>query len=146
MEPLVAGAVVPVRLRDREAARVVVLAALAVGCLVPSVARLVAPRAAVAPAALCSGEASRVGSRVACASEGVALSSVESLWVGRKIDINAAPASELVLVRGIGDKLAARIVADRDERGPFESIADVARVKGIGPKLSSRLHAFFEVR
>jgi competence protein ComEA len=35
--------------------------------------------------------------------------------------------------------LARRIVADREQNGPFRSVDDLARVKGIGPKTLEHL-------
>jgi competence protein ComEA len=34
----------------------------------------------------------------------------------------------------IGPELARRIVADRQERGPFRDLDDLRRVRGIGPR------------
>ena len=50
------------------------------------------------------------------------------------IEINSATWVEWMQLEGIGDVLAHRIVADRDEHGPFASIEDVQRVPGIGSK------------
>jgi competence protein ComEA len=50
-----------------------------------------------------------------------------------KLDVNAATAEELAGLERIGPALAARIVADRTERGPFAAVDDLDRVKGIGP-------------
>jgi len=51
-----------------------------------------------------------------------------------KVNINLAPAAKLEKLPGIGPALAARIIAYREEHGPFESIEDLTRVSGIGPK------------
>ncbi len=51
-----------------------------------------------------------------------------------QLDVNRATWIEWTLLEGIGEKLAKRIVADREDHGPFKSIEDVRRVKGIGPK------------
>ena len=51
-----------------------------------------------------------------------------------KININQASASELRQLKGIGPKLAERIVKYREEHGPFRSPEDIMNVKGIGPK------------
>ncbi len=58
------------------------------------------------------------------------------------LDINSASWVEWAQLDGIGEKLARRIVADRDERGPFRDPADVGRVRGIGPKLLEKIKPF----
>lgn len=50
------------------------------------------------------------------------------------LNINAAGAEALQSLPGIGPALAARIVADREARGPFRTPEDLLRVPGIGPK------------
>lgn len=65
--------------------------------------------------------------------------------VERRIDINAAGASELQLLPGIGPTLAERIVADRLERGPFSTLDDLARVEGVGPRTIADLRPFAHV-
>ena len=51
---------------------------------------------------------------------------------GEKININTAGADELMRLSGIGEKLAGRIIADREENGAFARIEDITRVSGIG--------------
>jgi competence protein ComEA len=58
------------------------------------------------------------------------------------LDINTASWVEWAQLEGIGEKLAKRIVADRNERGPFRNPADVGRVRGIGPKTIERIKPF----
>ncbi len=53
--------------------------------------------------------------------------------VRRRVILNTATAEELSQLPGIGPALAARIVVDRRERGPYRSLEDLARVRGIGP-------------
>jgi competence protein ComEA len=55
------------------------------------------------------------------------------------LDINHSTWVEWAQLDGIGEKLARRIVADRDEHGPFASIDDVSRVRGIGKKTMDRI-------
>lgn len=55
------------------------------------------------------------------------------------VDVNRAGAGELEALPGIGPVLAQRIVADREERGPFASVDDLQRVRGIGPSLLADL-------
>ena len=48
------------------------------------------------------------------------------------IDLNRSTAAQLAELHGIGPVLAERIVAHRDEYGPFESIEHLLDVPGIG--------------
>lgn len=48
------------------------------------------------------------------------------------VNINVASESELMSLTGIGEVTAGRIVEDREQNGPFESIEDLKRVSGIG--------------
>lgn len=54
-----------------------------------------------------------------------------------KININTATAEELTQLKGVGEAIAAKIVAYREENGPFSSPEDLMNVKGIGPKILS---------
>lgn len=56
-----------------------------------------------------------------------------------RININTATAAELELLPGIGPALAARIVEDREKKGPFKSVDDLDRVRGIGPETIRKL-------
>ena len=49
------------------------------------------------------------------------------------VDLNTASVEELTRLPGIGEALAARIVADRIKNGPYGSIDEIERVAGIGP-------------
>jgi competence protein ComEA len=48
-----------------------------------------------------------------------------------KININLATAAELDVLPGIGPALAGRIVAYREQHGPFASLEELSNVKGI---------------
>lgn len=48
-----------------------------------------------------------------------------------KIDINSATARELMLIPGIGETLAERIITYRNINGPFMQHKDLLKVKGI---------------
>jgi competence ComEA-like helix-hairpin-helix protein len=56
-------------------------------------------------------------------------------------DLNTASASELELLPGVGPVLAARIVVERADGGPFRSLEELSRVDGIGPALIEKLRA-----
>lgn len=51
-----------------------------------------------------------------------------------KIDINRAGSGELQRLDGIGPVLSERIIAYREEHGPFRSVEELLEVKGIGEK------------
>ena len=57
----------------------------------------------------------------------------------RSIDLNRAPESELMLLPGIGPRLAERIVQDREINGAFGSPEELQRVSGIGPRTVERV-------
>lgn len=48
------------------------------------------------------------------------------------LDLNAATEEELAQLPGIGEELARRIVAYREENGPFETVEELMDVSGIG--------------
>jgi competence ComEA-like helix-hairpin-helix protein len=52
-----------------------------------------------------------------------------------RVDVDRAPADELQRLPRVGPALAQRIVAEREARGPFGSLAGLRRVAGIGPRL-----------
>lgn len=72
----------------------------------------------------------------------VELSSQQPREYYYSLDINTASWVEWAQLDGIGEKLARRIVADRDEHGLFRDPADVTRVKGIGPALMEKIRPF----
>ncbi|KXK12142.1 MAG: helix-hairpin-helix repeat-containing competence protein ComEA [Chloroflexi bacterium OLB14] len=49
------------------------------------------------------------------------------------ININTATVEELDSLPGIGPTIAQRIVAYRNENGPFNTIEDIQNVSGVGP-------------
>ncbi len=55
------------------------------------------------------------------------------------VDLDVASASEIEALPYVGAALAARIVADRDARGPFGSLDGLTRVRGVGPSLARKL-------
>src|SRR5580765_3875750 len=66
----------------------------------------------------------------------------EPITIDFKIDVNRADWPELTLMPNIGEQLAKRIVADRQERGPFRDHSDLRRVRGIGPKTLEGMKPF----
>ena len=51
-----------------------------------------------------------------------------------RVNINTADAAALETLPGVGPAVAARIIAWRDENGPFRSVDELTAVSGIGEK------------
>lgn len=52
--------------------------------------------------------------------------------VQSSVNLNKASADELMTLKGIGPKTAERIIAYRQEQGPFQTVDQLVMVKGIG--------------
>jgi len=63
-----------------------------------------------------------------------------------KVNVNEATAAELERLPGIGKTLAARIIAYREEHGPFASLDELRNVTGIGKETIERIRHYAEVR
>ena len=50
------------------------------------------------------------------------------------VNINTADVAALTTLSGIGESTAKKIVADREQNGPFKNKKDITRVSGIGDK------------
>ncbi len=61
------------------------------------------------------------------------------LSAGGRISINAADASQLEGLPGVGPVLAGRIVAYREQHGPFASVGALESVTGLGPAIVAGL-------
>ena len=55
------------------------------------------------------------------------------------VNINTADKTQLDTLPGVGPSTAAKIVAEREANGPFQSAEDLGRVSGIGPKRLDQL-------
>jgi len=69
----------------------------------------------------------------------------EDPWPDMRIDVNSAPAAHLQVLPGIGPRLAERIVAYREEHGPFTNLDDLQQIKFIGPSVISRIEPYVVV-
>ncbi len=61
------------------------------------------------------------------------------------IDLNRASHAELMQLPGVGESLATRIEAYREEHGRFRSIEELRQVHGVGPTTLARLRPFVHV-
>ena len=55
-----------------------------------------------------------------------------------KVNINTASAKELTTLRGVGPRVAERIVEYRETHGPFKKAEDLRKVEGVGKSLWER--------
>ena len=55
------------------------------------------------------------------------------------VNINCADVDELMTLPGIGEVLAGRIIAYREEHGAFASIDEITQVQGIGNGVYSKI-------
>ena len=62
-----------------------------------------------------------------------------------KVDLNTATAQELMVLPGIGEGLARRIIEYRERYGPFPDISALTEVKGIGEKLFAEIADYITV-
>lgn len=69
----------------------------------------------------------------------------DTLVVGLPLDLNAATASALEALPGVGPSKAAAILEERNLGGRFQSVEDLERVRGIGPKTVDELRPFVHV-
>ncbi len=62
------------------------------------------------------------------------------VWKGQgSVNINTASKESLCILPGIGETIADRIIAHREEYGPFPHPMAIMEVRGIGEKLYEKL-------
>lgn len=57
----------------------------------------------------------------------------------KTVNINTADVAAFQTIKGIGQKKAAKIIAYRDQHGPFKAVTDLKRVGGFGDKTIAKL-------
>ena len=62
-----------------------------------------------------------------------------------KVNLNTATVEQLTSVPGVGPKLAARIVEQRQKSGSFKSVQEILSVKGIGEKNLAKIQTYLTV-
>jgi competence protein ComEA len=75
----------------------------------------------------------------------VEITSLQPRELHYSLDINAATWVEWLQLPAIGETLARRIVEDREQRGPFDSLEDVTRVRGIGPGTFEQIRPYLRL-
>jgi comEA protein len=71
------------------------------------------------------------------------MKSSKKLILDSPININRATSMDLMMVPGIGDKTAERIVHFRRENGGFKSMEDLMKIRGIKEKKFEKLRQYF---
>ncbi len=61
------------------------------------------------------------------------------------VNVNTASSDELARLPRVGPSLAGKIVAHRDQNGPFKRAEDLMEVKGIGEKMFTSLKPYVSV-
>lgn len=61
---------------------------------------------------------------------------------GEPVNVNTAEPALLATIPMVGARTAEKIFAERQARGPFRTVDELARVKGLGPKLIERIRPF----
>ena len=56
-----------------------------------------------------------------------------------QVNLNTAEEAELLLLPGIGETLAKRILEYRARHGPFQRNEDIINIQGIGPKTTEKI-------
>jgi competence protein ComEA len=70
----------------------------------------------------------------------------ETAAPGKKtVNVNQASADELARLPRVGPSLAGKIVAHRQQHGPFKRAEDLMEVKGIGEKMFALLKPYLAV-
>jgi competence protein ComEA len=73
----------------------------------------------------------------------VEMNNADKLALGIPININKATLDDLMLVNGIGEKTASRIIQFREEFGRFQRVGDLMKIHGIKDKKFQKLKGYF---
>jgi len=92
-----------------------------------------------------AGDSVDVGSHGGCVRKPDGMTGEVRLAVGMALDLNHASQKDLELLGGIGPKLAAAIVHEREKNGAFRSIDELVRVGGLNSATLNRVRPFVAV-
>ena len=73
------------------------------------------------------------------------MEAAERLVLDMPIDLNRASLEDLMLVSGIGERTAEKILSFRNDTGPLRTVEDLQKIPGIKEKKLSRLRKYFYV-
>jgi competence protein ComEA len=73
----------------------------------------------------------------------VEMNNADKLALGIPIDINKATLDDLMLINGVGEKTAWRIIQFREESGRFQRVEDLMKIHGIKDKKFQKLKSYF---
>lgn len=71
------------------------------------------------------------------------MTAAQALALDLPLDINHAAFDELVLIPGIGEKTAAKIIALREKKGGLRNVEELTEIKGIKEKKLAKLRRYF---
>lgn len=71
------------------------------------------------------------------------MNNADKLSLGIPIDINKATIEDLMLIDGIGEKIAWQIVQFREKSGRYYKVEDLMKIHGIKEKKFRKLRRYF---
>jgi competence protein ComEA len=71
------------------------------------------------------------------------MTAAERIALGIALDLNRATSDELMLIPGIGEGTALKIVALREASGPFKKVSDLTQISGIKEKRLKQWERYF---
>jgi competence protein ComEA len=74
-----------------------------------------------------------------------ATTSASTATAKKTVNVNTASTDELARLPRVGPSLAGKIVAHREQNGPFKRTEDLMEVKGIGEKMFTLLKPYLSV-
>jgi len=63
-----------------------------------------------------------------------------------RLNLNTATKEDLMLLPGVGEATAERIILHRQDNGPFQRTEDLRKVKGIGEKKFQKIKPYITVK